>query len=113
MKDTNMKLYHGSNRKIENIESTRAMYFSLDVDVAKEYALGLDDCGNYNKESWIYSIEINKKDSTLIDDFTEFDPIGDLDYNEMPAICHNDESEYFCVKSVGKLDFIEMFQNQL
>lgn len=106
-------LYHGSHRKIDVVNNNRAMYFTTDIEVAKQYALGLDDCGNFNDESWIYSIEINKNDSILIEDFEEFDPIGDLDYNDMPSICHNEVSEYFCIKSVVKIELIEMYKNEL
>jgi len=42
-----MTLYHGSYREIEKADEKRGMYFSNDIEVAKQYALGLDDCGNY------------------------------------------------------------------
>ena len=106
-------LYHGSRREIDVINSNRAMYFTTDIDIAKEYALGLDDCGNYNEESWIYSITANKEDFTLIEDFEEFDPIGDLDYENMPEKCYNEEAEYYCIKSVENLDLIENYKNEL
>ena len=106
-------LYHGSHREISEININRAMYFTTDIDVAKEYALGLDDCENYNEESWIYKTEINLEDAVLIEDFEEFDPIGDLDYNDMPEICYNDEAEYFCIKSVKSIELVEMYKNEL
>lgn len=106
-------LYHGSHREINVINSNRAMYFTTDIDVAKEYALGLDDCGNYNEESWIYTIEINLEDAVLIEDFEDFDPIGDLNYNEMPEMCYNEEAEYYCIKSVKKIELVEMYKNEL
>lgn len=106
-------LYHGSHREISEITTNRAMYFTTDIDVAKEYALGLDDCGNYNEESWIYKTEINLEDAILIEDFEEFDPIGYLDYNDMPEMCYNDEAEYFCIKSVKNIELVEMYKNEI
>lgn len=106
-------LYHGSHREIETIDNNRAMYFTTDIDVAKQYALGLDDCGNYNEESFIYSITVNKDEFFLIEDFEEFDPIGDLDYDDMPDKCYNEEAEYYCIKRVENLNLIENYKNEL
>ena len=89
------------------------MFFSSDLEVAKEYALGLDDCGNYNEESYIYSIDVNKEDFVLIEDFEDFDSIADLDYDNMPAKCYNEEAEYYCIKSVEKIELFEMYKNEL
>jgi len=112
-KQRTMKLYHGSHREISEIDKNRAMYFTTDIKVAKEYALGLDDCGNFNEESFIYAIDVNKDDFTLIEDFLEFDLIGDLDYDNMPKKCYNQESTYYCIKSVEKLDLFDNYKNKL
>lgn|GEM_PF-6909668 len=113
LKFTTMKLYHGSQREITETNKTRAIYFSTDIEVAKEYALGLDDCGNYNDESWIYSIEIDETKITKEDDFYHFDCIGYQNYNKMADIVHNEESDYYCIKSVNKLTLIENYKNEL
>ena len=105
-------LYHGSH-KVETPEQGRCMYFTPDVDCAKEYALGLDDLGNYNEESFIYSIEIDLDNVTKEDDFLYFDGIGYNDYNEMPEIVYNEESDYYCVKNVPTLILIENYKNKL
>jgi len=104
-----MKLYHGSHREISEINKSRAMYFTTDIEVAKQYALGLNDMCEYNDESWIYSIEINKENAVLIEDFDEFDPIGDLDYDNMPEMCYNEE--YYCIKSVDELNLVKVYKN--
>jgi hypothetical protein len=106
-------LYHGSHREVETPEEGRCMYFTPDIDVAKEYALGLDDCGNYNEESWIYSIQIDLDSVTKEDDFLYFDGIGYNDYNEMPEIAYNVEFDYYCVKNVHTLTLIENYKNEL
>ena len=107
-----MKLYHGSHREISEINKDRGMFFTTDLECAKEYALGLDDCGNCNEESFIYSIDVNKEDFTLIEDFEDFDPIADLDYDNMPAKCYNEESEYYCIKSVDNIKLVENYKNR-
>jgi len=106
-------LYHGSHRKIDKAESDRCMYFSPDIDVAKEYALGLDDLGNYNNESWIYSIKINIDEVEVEEDFLYFDCMGYQDYEEMPEITYNEECDYYCIKKVEKLKLVEQYENQL
>jgi len=76
-----MKLYHGSYRQIEKADENRGMYFSNNIEDAKQYALGLDDSGNYNEESFIYSIEIPENANIIImDDWMDFDSIGYVNY---------------------------------
>lgn len=106
-------LYHGSHEEIKTPEQNRCMYFTSDINVAKEYALGLDDCGNYNEKSFIYSIEVNKDEFILIEEFEEFDPIGYIDFEDMPEKCYNEESEYYCLKNVPKLNLVENYKNEL
>jgi len=108
-----ISLYHGSHRKIEIPEQGRCMYFTPDIDVAKEYALGLDDLGNYNGESWIYSIEINLDNVTNEEDFMHFDCMGYQNYDKMPEIVYNEECEYYCIKNVPNMKFIETYKNEL
>lgn len=106
-----MKLYHGSHREINTINSNRGMFFTTDLDVAKQYALGLDDCGNFNEESFIYCIDVNQKDFELVEDFQDFDCIADLNYDNMPNMCYNEESEYYCIKSVSSIELFENYKN--
>ena len=106
-------LYHGSRTEIESIDINQPMYFSESLDHAKEYALGLNDLGEYNQESWIYSIEINEKDITEIEDFGEFDIIGYNDKESMPNIAFNEESGYYCVKDITEITLVESYKNEL
>jgi hypothetical protein len=106
-------LYHGSHREIETPEQGRCMYFTPDIDVAKEYALGLDDLGNYNEEIFIYSIEIDLDNITEEEDFLHFDCMGYQNYNEMPEIAYNEECDYYCVKNVPTLKLIQNYKNEL
>ncbi len=105
-----MKLYHGSNKEIE-LDTNRAMYFTPNIDVAKQYAFGLDDLGNFNEQSFIYSIEIKADQVQIEEEFMYFDCIGYQDYDNMPAIVYNEECEYFCLKNVSKLDLVENYDN--
>lgn len=89
------------------------MYFTQDIDVAKQYALGLNDLCEYNSESFIYKIEIDENQIIIIDDFGYFDGIGYLDYENMPEVAHNLESEYYCVKNVSELTLIKNYKNEL
>jgi hypothetical protein len=112
-----MKLYHGSYRKIDNADSNRGMYFTNDINIAKQYALGLDDCGNYNEESFIYEVEISDDvEITVMEDWMDFDQTGYYNYNNSPefATCEEME-EYFFVKNPNLLTFklIENYKNEL
>lgn len=107
-----MKLYHGSSDKF-TADSNRCLYFTPDINIAKEYALGLDDCGNYNPESYIYEMEIDESLVTEEDDFGYFDSMGFLDYDDMPEITHNTETDYYCVKHPNGLRLVEHYENNL
>lgn len=112
-----MKLYHGSYRKIESADENRGMYFSNNKDVAKEYALGLDDCGNYNDESFIYEIEIpDNTEITVMDDWIDFDQTGYYNYENSPEFATCEEMEgYFFIKNPALFEFklIENYKNLL
>ena len=105
-----MKLYHGSSKQID-LDTNRAMYFTNDINVAKEYAFGLDDLGNFNEQSFIYSIEIQAEQAEIEEDFMYFDCIGYQDYDNMPSVVYNAECEYYCLKNVSKLDLVETYNN--
>lgn len=105
-------LYHGSHREIIP-QPGRCMYFTPELDVAKQYALGLDDLGNYNPESFIYSIEIDENSVVKEEDALHFDCIGYQNYKGMPEICYNPDFDYFCIKNVPKLKLVESYKNEL
>lgn len=102
-----MTLYHGTSQ-----ETTKAsyLYFTADIEVAREYAIGLDDCGNYNKESFIYSCEIDENNVTREDDFGVFDALA---YNEdVTGVVYNEESGYYIVPN-PTLTLVEHYTNEL
>ena len=107
-----MKLYHGTSDKF-TVNSNRCLYMTPDINVAKEYALGLDGEGNYNEESYIYEMEIDESLVTEEDDFGYFDSMGYSDYEDMPEIAHNAESDYYCVKHPKGLRLVEHYKNSL
>ena len=112
-----MKLYHGSYRAIEKADENRGMYFSTNIEDAKQYALGLDDCGNYNEETFIYSIEIPENaEIVVMDDWMDFDAMGYVNYENTPEFATAEEMEgYFFVKNPDNFDFVlvENFKNEL
>ncbi len=87
------------------------MYFSNDIDVAKEYALGLDDCGNYNSETFIYEIKIDLNGVEIEEDFYAFDDTGY--YDGTPDILYNPESGYIYTKYPKGVTLIDSFKNEL
>ena len=112
-----MILYHGSYREIEKADENRGMYFSTNIDDAKQYALGLDDCGNYNEDTFIYSIEISDNSEIVnMDDWMDFDAIGYVNYKNSPEIAICDEMEgYVYIKNPSQYSFklIEFYKNEL
>lgn len=107
-----MKLYHGTSDKF-TVDSNRCLYMTPDINVAKEYALGLDCDGNYNEESYIYEMEIDESLVTEEDDFDYFDSMAYSDYEDMPEIAHNAESDYYCVKHPEGLRLVDHYENSL
>ena len=107
-----MKLYHGSSNEI-TINNNRCLYLTSDINIAKEYALGLDGEGNYNEESYIYEMEIDESLVTEEDDFEYFDCMGYTDYKNMPEIVHNEEFDWYCVKHPEGLKLVEHYKNEL
>lgn len=93
-----MILYHGTCQKTKPF----TMYFSPEIEDAKQYALGLDDCGHYNKESFIYTTEIDETQVSIEDDFLTFDSLAyenpSLNGYEHPIV-HNPETGWYIVKS--------------
>jgi len=107
-----MKLYHGSSCKF-TAEENRCIYATANIEEAREYALGLDDLGNYADESFIYELEVDETKAVEIADFMEFDVLGYSNYDEMPEIAHNSESGYFCIKHPAGLRLVESYKNEL
>jgi len=82
-----MRVFHGSSQEIKAVDVNGGMYFSSNLDDAKEFALRLDDCGNYAKESFIYAIDIDETIAVIIEDFDEFDNIDKEDpQDKCPAL---------------------------
>lgn len=107
-----MRLFHGSSSAI-TLEPNRCLYMTSNLDEAKEYALGLDELGNHNEESYIYALDIDDNNIIEIDDFMEFDAIGYTDYDNMPEIAHNAECGWYCIKHPANLILIEHNINTL
>jgi hypothetical protein len=109
-----MKAYHGSSHEI-NLMEDNPIYFSLNLKDALEYALGLNDLGEYNSESFIYEIEIPDELIRIENDFMYFDIRG---YNDIKGdwdILLNKESSWICVKNPTLFPFklIENYKNNL
>lgn len=105
-------LYHGASNEF-TADRNRCLYATPNIDEAREYALGLNDLGEYNPQSFIYAIEIDETQAVEVDDFLEFDELGYTGYETMPEIAHNSESGYFCIKHPSGLRLIETFNNEL
>jgi len=106
-----MKIYHGTANQIE-IKESRAMYFGKTIEIAKEYAKGLDDCGNYNEKSFIYSMEINEKNINIEDDFMVFDTLAYFgNSTDMSDIVYNSETKWFCVKNPKNVKLEQIINN--
>lgn len=110
-----MTLYHGSYREIEKADENRGMYFSINIEDAKQYALGLDDCGNCNEESFIYSIEIPENTNIVVmEDWMDFDQTGYYNYKNSHEFATCEEMEgYFFIKNPDNFEFnlIEKYKN--
>lgn len=107
-----MRLYHGSSTPF-TLQPGRCLYLSAEIKDAKEYALGIDVCGNYNEESYIYAMDIDEGTVVEIEDFAEFDASGYTDYDNMPDVAYNPESGWYCVKNPANLTLVEHYRNQL
>ena len=109
---TKMTLYHGTSDPF-TVNSNRCLYLTPDINVAKEYALGLTGEGDYNAESYIYALDIDESMVTEEDDFDYFDSMGYSDYEKMAEVTHNAEFDYYCVKHPEGLRLVEHFENSL
>lgn len=107
-----MTLYHGASDKF-SVDSNRCLYMTPSIDCAKEFALGLDDCGNYNPESYIYALDIDESLAVEIEDFDLFDAMGYTDYENMPEISFNKTFGWYCIKHPKGLRLVEHFANEL
>lgn len=102
-----MKLYHGTSQETPNGIS---LYMTTSLSEAKQYALGLDDLGNYNQESFIYEMDVDTTNAEIIEDFMEFDGVK---YTEdINHVVFNPESGWYIVPNVV-LTLIEKYRNDL
>lgn len=90
-----LTLYHGTSTKPQN---PSCLYFTPDIEVAKQYAIALDDCGNYNDEWWIFSTEIDTEDVVIEEDFDTFDSLA---YNkkDLDDVIYCPEPNWYIVKN--------------
>jgi hypothetical protein len=102
-----MKLFHGTANKTE---SATALYFTPDLKTAKEFALALDTCGNFNKESYIYSVEIAENDFVVENDFAVFDCLAYS--SEIKNNVYNPEFDWYIIKNPA-LKLEEHYLNKL
>lgn len=107
-----MLLYHGASHEF-SIDKNRGLYVSPELSVAKEFALGLTDLGDYNEESFIYAIDINVDTAVEIDDFDFFDSMGYNDYDNMPEIAFNKESGWYWIRHPEGLYLLDHYKNEL
>ena len=92
-------LYHGSSQEITEISSKSGMYFTSDIDVAKQYA------DSNNQGSWIYSIEIETEDAEIWEDYEEFDCLGYQLEEGDPKITFNPECGNYCIVNASDYNF--------
>lgn len=102
-----MILYHGTGQETPN---GLTLYFTPDIELARQFALSLDDSGNYNSESLIYSTEIQEDDILVEDDFDYFDSMAYTE--EVTRIVYNPEMEWYIVPQ-STLVLIERYTNNL
>lgn len=106
-----MTLYHGTGTET----SPFTMYFTPDIKEAKDFALHLDDLGNYNEESYVYATEIDEDGIAIEEDFDIFDALA---YNNEELegyssdIVYNPESGWYIVKN-PRITLIEHYKNIL
>lgn len=90
-----MKLFHGSNNKIENVSGK--MYFTKNINEAIEYAekknQAENEMGFNSNDVFVYATEIDEN-SCIELDFDSFDCIALEKDNENYK---NTESGYFCI----------------
>ena len=102
-----MTLYHGSSQETPNGIS---LYMTSSLDEAKQYALGMNDMGEYNEESYIYSMDVDTSNMQIVEDFMEFDS---MKYTEdIDKVVFNPESGWYIVPNVV-LSIIANFKNEL
>ncbi len=100
-----MKLYHGTNLPLV-YEEKKAIYATSDIETAKEFAICLDDLGNYNRVSYLYEIEV-EGDIEEIDDFDMFDTLG-YSLPEEKGIYRYPELNWYCIfGGVKKVRLVE------
>ena len=91
------------------------MYFSAKIEDAKAFALGLNDLGEYNEESFIYETEIDETQISIEEDFGVFDALA---YNDpelkeyATGIVYNPESDWYVVRN-PQIALIQRFKNEL
>lgn len=102
-----MKLYHGTSQETPNGIS---LYMTALIEEARQYALGLNDQGEYNEESYIYEMDVDIADMEIIEDFMEFD--GMKYTSNIEHVIFNPESGWYIVPNVN-LILLENYQNEL
>lgn len=102
-----MKLYHGTGQETPN---GLTLYFTPEIEVARQFALSLDDCGNYNSESLIYCTEIPEDNIIIEEDFDYFDGLA---YTEqVTTVILNPETGWYIVPQ-ATLVLVERYTNEL
>lgn len=99
--------FHGTAQETKN---PTYLYFSKDIEEAKTFALGLDDCGNYNQHSYIYTTEIDMDSVDIEDDFGIFDCLAYNETLEKPV--YNPKTGWIIVPNPS-LTLIENYDNCL
>lgn len=100
-------LYHGTGQKIDNASY---LYFTEDIKEAKQYALALNDLGEYNQESYIYSCDIDETNVVVEDDFDVFDSLAYT--TKIECIIFNPETGWYIVPNPN-IVLTERYDNKL
>ena len=102
-----MTLYHGTSQETPNGIS---LYMTSSIEEAKQYALGLNDMGEYNDESYIYAMQVDTDHMRIVEDFMEFDSMKYAE--DIDRVVFNPESGWYIVPNVA-LVLVENFKNEL
>ncbi|PTL34582.1 hypothetical protein C7120_08765 [Prevotella sp. oral taxon 376] len=102
-----MKFFHGTHQETVN---PSYLYFSKNIEEAKAFALGLDDCGNYYDHSYIYTVEVDMNKVKIEEDFDIFDCLAYNETLEKPV--YNPQTGW-CIVPNPELTLVESYKNEL
>ena len=105
-----IRLYHGTS----NETTPFAMYMTPSIEEARQFALGLNDLGEYNKESYIYEATVDVEELSTEEDFQAFDCLAYVnpELDGYSDVVYNPKCGWYIVKN-PELRLIEHYKNEL